>query len=237
MGEGQMFKKLFIVVAATTAVTPAAFAADLYAPVVMPATYTSSGFDWTGFYAGAVGGYVWGQSEVSDPTGTVPTTTVDPSGGQFGLTVGVNGQFDQFVLGLEGEILWSGLSGTATVPTFTDVATVKSDWQGAIKARAGVAFDQVLVYAHGGVAFADYYGALHNAGGTLLADYRTSRTGWTVGAGVEMAVTENVSVKAEYAYSDFGKWNGALTAPGGGSADTDFTYHTHAIKAGVNFHF
>jgi outer membrane immunogenic protein len=217
-------------------VTPAAFAADLYAPVVVPNTFTSSGFDWTGIYAGAVGGYVWGRSTALPVLGT-DTTTVDPSGGQLGLTAGVNGQFDQFVLGLEGEILWSGLSGSAQLAGggVTDIATVKSDWQGAIKARAGVAFDQVLIYAHGGFAFTDYY-AKADIAATFEGDYRTSRTGWTVGAGVEMAVTENVSVKAEYAYSDFGKWTGTV-AGGLAAGDYEFTHHTHAIKAGVNFHF
>ncbi|MBJ6987302.1 outer membrane protein [Devosia sp. MC521] len=232
-----MFKKLVIAAAASTAVTPAVFAADLYTPVADPPVYTASGFDWTGIYAGAVGGYVWGRSEVIDPTGGLPTTIVNPSGGQVGITAGVNGQFDQFVLGLEGEILWSGVTGTAPIPTFTDITTVKSNWQGAIKARAGVALDKVLIYAHGGLAFADYYSSVHTAGGALLVDYRTSRTGWTVGAGVEMAVTDNVTIKAEYAYTDFGKWTGVYTTPAGTPFDTDFTYHTHAIKAGVNFHF
>ncbi|MBK1794301.1 porin family protein [Devosia sp. WQ 349] len=228
-----MFKKLVIVAAASAAVTPAVFAADLYTPVADPPVYTASGFDWTGIYAGAVGGYVWGQSIVSS-TGLTDTTTVNPSGGQFGVTAGMNGQFEQFVLGLEGEILWSGVTGTAGIVGLTvdDILTVKSDWQGAIKARAGVAFDQVLVYAHGGIAFADYH-ARHDDNGVFVSDYRTSRTGWTVGAGVEMAVTENVSVKAEYAYSDFGKWSGTDSL---GNAH-DFTHHTHAIKAGVNFHF
>ncbi|MBJ7577770.1 porin family protein [Devosia sp. MC532] len=231
-----MFKKLFIVAAASTAVTPAVFAADLYTPVADPPVYTASGFDWTGIYAGAVGGYVWGRS-TSTPTTGGATTTIDPSGGQIGATAGVNGQFDQFVLGLEGEILWSGASGSAQIAgaAATDIATVKSDWQGAIKARAGVAFDQVLIYAHGGFAFTDYY-AKADLAGVFEGDYRTSRTGWTIGAGVEMAVTENVTVKAEYAYSDFGKWTGTV-AGGAAAGDYEFTHHTHAIKAGVNFHF
>ncbi|MBJ6988198.1 outer membrane protein [Devosia sp. MC521] len=195
--------------------------------------YTASGFDWTGMYAGAVGGYVWGRS-VAGTTGSAVTTTIDPSGSQIGVTAGVNAQFDQFVLGLEGEVLWSGVKGTGTITNRTDVATIKSEWQGAIKARAGVTFDQVLVYAHGGFAFADYSASVNTGGGVFRGDNRTGRTGWTVGAGVEMAINENVSVKAEYAYSDFGKWTGTVS---NGLGSTDFQYHTHAVKAGVNFHF
>jgi outer membrane immunogenic protein len=223
MGEGQMFKKLFIVVAATTAVTPAAFAADLYAPVVMPATYTSSGFDWSGFYAGIVGAYSWGRTEAT--SGTV-SATMDPAGGQLGVTVGVNGQFDQFVLGAEGEILWSGTTGSALLGTAD--TTVKQEWVGAIKARAGVAVENVLIYAHGGFAFTDYNAA---GGGE---SYQTTRTGYTVGVGVEAMMTDNVSAKLEYAYSDFGSWNGNLSPS---NTPVDFKLHSHAIKAGVNFHF
>ena len=226
-----MFKKLIIVAATTAAIIPAASAADLYAPVAIPNTFTSSGFDWSGFYVGAVGGYVWGRN-VGSPSGGVTSTTIDPSGGQIGLTAGVNGQFDQFVLGLEGEVLWSGAKSSGTVTGTANVATIKSDWQGAIKARAGVAFDQVLVYAHGGFAFADHSASVSNNAG-FLGEYRTTRSGWTVGAGVEVAVTDNVSAKLEYAYSDFGKWSANHTTLGG----TDFQYHNHAIKAGVNFHF
>ncbi|MBJ6988197.1 MULTISPECIES: outer membrane protein [unclassified Devosia] len=228
-----MSNRLVIVAIAITAMTHTSFASDLHTPATTPPAFTSSGFDWTGSYAGAVGGYVWGRSEIIDPTGFVTTTTTNPSGGLLGITAGVNGQFDQFVLGLEGEILWPGLSGTATVPLGTDIVTIRSDWQGAIKARAGVAFNQVLVYAHGGLAFTDFYSPIHDLSGVWQVDYRTSRTGWTVGAGVEMAVTDNVTVKAEYAYSDFGKWAGTYSNGG----NVEFTHHTHAIKAGVNFHF
>jgi outer membrane immunogenic protein len=215
-------------------VTPAAFAADLYAPVVVPNTFTSSGFDWTGIYAGAVGGYVWGRG-TSTITGGTPAT-VDPSGGQIGIVAGVNGQFDQFVLGLEGEVLWSGQTGNTTLAS-TNVATLKTEWQGALKARAGVAFDQVLVYAHGGVAFADVHASVATAGGAPVSNYRENRAGLTVGAGIEMAVTENVSLKAEYAYTHYGKWPATFNLAGGGTVTEDIEYHTHAIKAGVNFHF
>jgi outer membrane immunogenic protein len=33
---------------------------------------------------------------------------------------------------------------------------------------------------------------------------RTTRNGWTVGGGIEYAVTDNWSVRAEYRYSNFG---------------------------------
>ncbi len=58
--------------------------------------------------------------------------------------------------------------------------------------------------------------------------------GWTVGLGIEAMVAENVSAKVEYNYTDYGTRSYDY-APGPETTDTSFT--THAIKAGVNFHF
>ena len=48
-----------------------------------------------------------------------------------------------------------------------------SDWFGTVRARAGVAFDRVLIYATGGLAYTD------------------DNTGWVVGGGVEWALPVN----------------------------------------------
>ena len=48
-----------------------------------------------------------------------------------------------------------------------------SDWFGTVRARAGVAFDRVLIYATGGLAYTD------------------DNTGWVAGGGVEWALPVN----------------------------------------------
>lgn len=210
------------------------YAADLtIAPVAAPVIYEASGFDWSGFYAGLVGGYSWGTVETTEVPPPNPTWKVNPNGAMLGVTAGVNAQFDQFVLGAEGEIMWAGITDTRPdprVPLNSTIST-KSDWQGALKLRAGVAIDRILVYAHGGLAFADLKS-------TVSPDYsyNTVRTGFTIGAGVETAVTDQISVKAEYAYTDFGTWNGTYTGTPG-TFDVEQKYAAHSIKAGINFHF
>lgn len=59
--------------------------------------------------------------------------------------------------------------------------------------------------------------------------------GWTLGAGIEVAVTDNISVKAEYAYIDLGSVDFAAS-PSGRSPTTAAT-KLHTVKVGANFHF
>ncbi|MFN7400693.1 MAG: outer membrane protein, partial [Sandaracinobacter sp.] len=57
-----------------------------------------------------------------------------------------------------------------------------------------------------------------------------NRYGWTVGGGVEQMLTQNVSARVEYRYSDFNSFNGNLSGVAF-SANPD----RHQVMAGVNF--
>ena len=106
----------------------------------------------------------------------------------------------------------------ATVPIFGGFSTVdvhsKLDVQGSIRGRLGFAWDRVLIYATGGVAFGgintditvfgtDFFGTPVFGSGNRS----TTRVGWTVGGGLEYALTNNWSVRAEYRFTDFGRIN------------------------------
>jgi outer membrane immunogenic protein len=58
--------------------------------------------------------------------------------------------------------------------------------------------------------------------------------GWTVGAGLEYAVTENISAKAEYRYSQFDGSDKTSPAVGG---TEKASFHTHDVRIGLNYHF
>jgi len=61
-----------------------------------------------------------------------------------------------------------------------------------------------------------------------------TKVGWTLGAGVEYAMWSNWSVKVEYLYADLGKSScGAATC----GIDTDVTFKTSIVRAGVNYRF
>ena len=104
------------------------------------------------------------------------------------------------------------------------VATVTQDWEGSVRGRVGVAFDRFLAYGTGGIAF---------TGLEVVAPAVTTsetRAGWTLGAGLEYAFTDNVTFRGEYRYSDFGSDNYAgVAAPIGVT--------NHALRFGLNYKF
>ena len=66
------------------------------------------------------------------------------------------------------------------------------------------------------------------------------RVGWTVGVGLEYALTPNWSVKGEYNYMDFGTERNRFTTvvfPVNSYHDTDIRQHVSVVKFGVNYRF
>jgi outer membrane immunogenic protein len=116
------------------------------------------------------------------------------------------------VIGLEGTIDGTSLRNTA-VAAFADGTTVsaqtRADVQGSIRGRLGVAWDRALIYATGGVAFGGFNTDLTIANGGFpffaTANVSNTRVGWTVGGGIDYAITNNWSVFAEYRFTDFGR--------------------------------
>src|SRR5438552_3765478 len=115
---------------AVGSMTATAMAADL--PSSNPYydnTVTSAVYDWTGPYVGAHLGYGWGSADSTDLSGFVG-----------GVQGGYNIQSNQFVMGLEGDI------GLANIDKSSGGTKASIDSLGSVRARAGFAFDQFLVY-------------------------------------------------------------------------------------------
>ena len=183
--------------------------------------------NWTGFYIGGQAGYVYGDNHgaynFSTPSGVGGSGALshDAQGVIFGGHVGYNRQFDNFVAGFEGSVDGTSLIRRETIGASDAnggqgslTSLVQSDIQGAVRARAGYAFGQLLPFLAGGVAigsfgtqsdFASSNGALGSYDGFATKGLQwTTRVGWTVGGGVEWAVNNNWSIRGEYRYSDFG---------------------------------
>lgn len=227
-------KRILVGLAVLASTIPAS-AADLWVdqPLIIPES--ASAFDWSGFYAGIFAGYAGGRAtSTSVPGGIV--TNIDANGGMLGGTVGGNAQFDMFVLGLEGDVAWANIKGSAACtanPAFTCNGSV--EWLGSAKARAGVAFDNLLLFATAGVAAGGFNASNTPKPNNITGSYSGTAWGWTVGAGAEYAVTDAISIKAEYAYYDLGPLRSdagtVFTTP------VDLTAKTHTVKVGVNYHF
>ena len=199
-GFVHMIRNFLLSSAALAALSGAALAADLpstRAPIAPPPIPV---FSWTGLYVGGQIGYAFGKDVDARVFPPVAVTT-DPSGILGGAHIGYNFQpgLGGLVVGAEGDI--DGSSYTATSPYYT----IKSPVQGSIRGRAGFAVDRALFYATGGAAFASFKDTYTN-GDSASA----TRVGYTVGGGIEYAVTDVWSVRAEYRYNNFGTYTDTL---------------------------
>ena len=203
-----------------------ASAADLprQAPLYKAPAYVAPVSNWTGFYAGLNGGGAWG---TSNWTGL--PSDFDVSGGLIGGTIGYNWQMNQVVFGLEGDLDWSGISGTTTAVPCTTSCETRNDWLGTARGRIGYAFDRFLPYVTGGAAFGNIKASPAGFGGV-----DETKVGWTVGGGVEVAIVGPWTAKVEYLYTDLGS-----TTCGAGScaASTDVDFRSSLVRAGINYRF
>ncbi|WP_378943133.1 outer membrane protein [Mesorhizobium sp. ANAO-SY3R2] len=221
-----------------------ALASDAVAYEAAPEA-AAGGFVWTGGYIGLHAGYAWtqGTGDYLEPTGSlVEQAEINSDGWLGGIQVGYNYQINNWVIGVEGDIAWSNANGLNNIlAAGSDVADidVEMDWLASLTARAGIAFDRTLFYAKGGIGFSHI--ALGDTGGNGMsvdADGSDTVTGWTLGGGIEHAVTDNWTVKAEYQYYRF---NGNIElhrfVDGGNNRTYDDAFDAHALKIGVNYKF
>jgi outer membrane immunogenic protein len=220
-----MRRQILLASVGAVAIAGSAFAADLGPPPVYvppPPVFT-----WTGLYLGGQIGYAWARDngDIINPAPPLPAPqfsiflpfTLNPDGVIGGAHAGYNLQFPGWnwfsssgvVIGLEGSVDGTSLSRTQLVgafpPFFQGILNTKTEVQGSIRARLGVAWDRVLIYGTGGAAFANFtnfYNTLPLGG---IDQITSTRSGWTVGGGLEYAFTDNWSMRAEYRYSDFGR--------------------------------
>jgi outer membrane immunogenic protein len=183
----------------------------------------SPGFNWTGFYLGINGGGGWGRSQWDG------VDKFSTSGGLIGGTVGYNWQINQFVLGAEGDIDWSGIGGSTTLRCPPGCAT-RNHWLSTVRGRLGYAFDRFLPYVTAGLAVGDIAATVPGfpAGSVTSA-------GWTIGAGIEYGLVSNVSIKAEYLYVNLSDFNCGFNC--GLAANGNVTFNANVFRAGLNVHF
>ncbi len=265
-------KKISTVVAAlatVVAISAPAAAADMRMPMKAPPVAAAI-FNWTGFYIGVNGGGAFGGRDSVDVTETLAGAvfaagtwpgggnfgTLEPTGGFGGGQIGYNWQApgSNWVFGIEADLQGASIkdSATATLPyivapnTITVTSENKINWFGTVRGRLGVAFDRVLVYGTGGVAFGEssYSLAMTQTLGFLAGTTdKDTRVGWVAGGGVEWAFAPNWSLKGEYQYIDLGRRTvGApeRTLAGGATAfaiSTEARTDFHTGRIGVNYRF
>ncbi|PQO22903.1 hypothetical protein C2I36_10505 [Rhodobacteraceae bacterium WD3A24] len=193
------------------------------------------------------------------------TASPDASGGEIGIYGGYNWQgANNTVFGIEGEFnwsnadgsddgSWSGGGGDEVRAGQNSIGQEHGGGRGplgggieseihstaALRGRIGYAMDRTLIYAAGGVAFADLEMTGYNNGGREQFNERDNRTGWTIGAGVEHAISDSMIARLDYRFSDFGTETFDFTSVGGSGHvhDVDVELQTHQLRAGIAFRF
>lgn len=225
-------------------------AADMAArmPMKAPAPMIAV-YNWTGFYVGAhVGGAFSNSSAVTSVTATGALSSAGNSNDSTvfgGGQIGYNWQFSpNWVFGIEADLSGSdirnGYTGATAVPATTAAYSQRIDMFGTVRGRLGYAWNNTLVYATGGYAWADtdttrvqLTGAAPVANGTSETLGRTL-SGYTVGGGLEYGFTPNWSAKLEYNYIDLGNRRSAFPIS---ARTTAFDTEIHTVKFGINYRF
>ena len=206
-------KRLVVGAAALVAAgwTASAQAADLNYGQRAPYTVNQplNAYSWAGPYLGGNIGYEWG---------SVDNNLTKPSGFVGGVQAGYNFQNGPWVFGVEGDIQAAGADDTFAPWKFSN------PWFGTLRGRAGYAFSNVLFYGTAGLAFGELRGQTFG-----WAESHTT-AGWTIGAGAEVGLASNWSVKLEYLYIDLSTSQFAITGVSNG-------YSASVVRAGVNYHF
>jgi outer membrane immunogenic protein len=194
----------------------------------------SGPYDWSGFYAGLNAGYANGQADmaIEDFGGA----KADHSGFLGGAQAGYNWQSGALVLGIEGDIQAATIGGTTTTlnigPVFAQPRSTLDSF-GTVRGRIGYTFDRVLAYGTGGFAvghtnFENAQVVLGPPFVSFVGSDSQISTGWTAGGGVEYALLDRWSVKAEYLHVVLD--NKVFTTATAG-------YKFDLGRAGVNYHF
>jgi outer membrane immunogenic protein len=257
-------KRILIVAVAMLFAASRASAADLPVPPA-PAYYpVSAVYDWGGGYVGINGGYAFGQSEWGsdpfNPSHLSSTGNFNVNGGLVGVTAGVSGQWGAWVFGVEGDFDWQGLSGSSSSAFCTSIflspavgslpgglsCRTQSNWMGTLRARAGYAWDRVLVYGTVGGAGANVQAGLNGLPAQTDVEF-----GWTAGGGLEWAFADNWTAKVEYLFvglsgkapcnhgysCGYDVLGAATPPPNGQNANNTVTLNENIIRVGVNFKF
>lgn len=204
--------KKLLILTALLASTAAAPAADISRPSLPAST-----FQLAGAYVGVTPGYAWGSAD-----------TFSTKGALGSLYAGWGYQFGSLYAGIETDFGWSNIKGSqdttgkiGTVP-FAERIENKIDWLGTTRARIGYAMGSVMLYGTGGAAYGRVASTTTtcmgcsslNSSFTDSVSQSDTRLGWSAGAGIEYAVTQNLAVRTEWIHYDLSKTKGDLARIG-----------------------
>jgi opacity protein-like surface antigen len=212
---------------------------------------TDAVYNWTGAYVGAFAGRARGDEQWTYTNGS---GQVDPefAGNVVGGQAGYNVQVGKLVFGVEGDYGFSNAIGGKSCPAaaaggngFFFTCDAEADRLASITGRLGITWGRALFYGKGGWAAGDISASAHlnpgtaggaNIGVPLALPVKTTNwaNGWTVGGGMEFALTNNWSAKAEYMHFDLGSDRYQVNDI---PETVDAATRGDVVRVGINYHF
>lgn len=201
----------------------------------MSAHAQTGAYDWSGYYLGGYVGYGRGHADVfvQDAGPASPTKSFGSLFG--GIQAGYNYILPSRVLiGAEVDIsLPNSYTSDAEVwagTTPRSILVQQLDYIATLRGRVGYAFDKTLLYATGGLAVTSGHYVRTDPVSGDDQSRPGLRTGWTAGAGIELAFQENWSTRFEYLYSRFGTTDVMFT----NGAAYSSSFDAHVLRVGLN---
>ena len=229
--------------------------------------------DWSGFYLGGSVGAAksFGDTKASTSLGPgsyfIPPDDVQLAAAgddslsrsrlSGGIFTGFGRQYGNVVIGVEASANSLGFddSRTQTVTyisapgsQFSLRQTVEADWQGTLRLRLGYTQENWLAYVTGGAALTRVKLATSFSDNFLLGasgqgSESETKTGWTLGAGGEYALSGDWTIRGEYLYANFGSIDNSSVVtnpsnPGLSSVIRDsIDFRTHTLSIGLAYRF
>jgi outer membrane immunogenic protein len=191
---------------------------------------------WGGVYLGLNGGFGLGSSQWTQ--GLISTNVFNTDGFLLGGTIGFNYPVSAVLFGVEGDLDWSTLNGSVGNCAVNGAGAAaacetKNNLLGTVRARMGYTFDRTLVYLTGGAAFGNLQTGL-NPPATFDS---ATKVGWAAGAGIEYALSDAWSAKAEYLFVHLGAASCTTAANCGSAAGASVTLNENLVRGGFNYRF
>ena len=213
---------------------------------------------FTGFYIGGHLGFASRENTFTDVVNPLAGTayitvlgtdrfTASRSGVVGGLQTGYNWRFGNIIAGLEADAGYFGGNSrrASSVPAALGevIGEIHGGAYGSLRGRLGVAAGQFMVFLTGGLIGAETGARVTDAFAptTLFTNRAGVRAGWTLGGGVEYAIAQNWTAKADYLYFDLGKHriSGQINGLPGpiNTFSWDARNSGHIVRLGVNYWF
>lgn len=195
-------------------------------------TFETPGYDWTGLTIGASAG----------AGGLVHDIDIPPLGG-FGFNgIGAEGVFGEVSVGYDWEFGGSWVVGVMADARYSTISTdlvvgpflsasIDADWGWDVLARIGHKVgDSTLVYAIGGYSWQHFDVDVGTPAIGSIYDWGAG--GYSVGGGIETALSERTALNLEYRYSAY-EGEDIIAGLGGPAGLVDISPSSHTVRVGL----